>query len=88
MLVNPRSRRWQRTISGLTKKISGGIEYHGALGPVTEFDPVSQQQHQIFSTITLHLFPKWEVNFGLGVGLTGSTDHLIAKMNLGYRFDF
>jgi len=52
------------------------------------FDPISQQQHQIFPTIDLNLSPKWEVNFGLGVGLTGSTDHLIAKMILGYRFNF
>jgi hypothetical protein len=30
------------------------------------------------------------VNFGVGVGVgvTRSTDHLIAKMILGYRFDF
>ena len=34
-----------------TKKISGGIEYYGSLGPVTGFDPISQQQHQIFPTI-------------------------------------
>jgi hypothetical protein len=26
-------------------------------------------------------------NFGLGMGLTGVTDHLIAKMILGYRFN-
>jgi hypothetical protein len=71
-----------------TRKIAGGIEYFGALGPVTDFDPVSQQQHQIFPTIDLNLSPKWEVNFGLGVGVTGSTDHLIAKMILGYRFNF
>jgi hypothetical protein len=70
------------------RKIAGGIEYYGSLGPVTGFDPISQQQHQIFPTIDLNLSPKWEVNFGLGVGLTGSTDHLIAKMILGYRFNF
>ena len=29
-----------------------------------------------------------EVNFGLGVGVTRSTDHLIGKLILGYRFDF
>jgi hypothetical protein len=34
----------------------------------------------------LNLSPKWEVNFGLGV--TRSTDHRIAKMILGHRFDF
>ena len=71
-----------------TKKIAGGIEYYGSLGPVTGFDPISQQQQQIFPTIDLNLSPKWEVNFGLGIGLTGSSDHLIAKMILGYRFNF
>jgi len=71
-----------------TKKIAGGIEYYGSVGPATEFSPISQQQQQIFPTIDLNLSPKWEVNFGLGVGLTRSTDHLIAKIILGYRFDF
>jgi hypothetical protein len=71
-----------------TKKITGGLEYYGALGPVTGFDPVSDQQQQIFPAIDLNLSPKWEVNFGVGVGMTRSTDHLIAKIILGYRFDF
>jgi hypothetical protein len=71
-----------------TKKISGGLEYYGSLGPITGFSPLSEQQQQIFPAVDLNLSPKWEVNFGLGVGLTRSTDHLIAKMILGYRFDF
>lgn len=71
-----------------TKKITGGLEYYGSVGPATDFSPFSQQQHQIFPAIDLNLSPKWEVNFGLGVGITRSSDHLIAKMILGYRFDF
>jgi hypothetical protein len=71
-----------------TKKISGGMEYYGSVGPATDFLPISEQQHQIFPVIDLNVSPKWEINFGLGVGLTRSTDHLIAKMILGYRFDF
>ncbi len=71
-----------------TKQFTAGIEYYGSLGPVTGFDPLSQQQQQIFPAIDLNLSPKWEVNFGVGIGLTRSTDHLIAKMILGYRFDF
>jgi hypothetical protein len=71
-----------------TKKISGGLEYYGAVGPITGFSPLSDQQHQIFPAVDLNLSPKWEINFGLGVGLTRATDHLIAKMILGYRFDF
>lgn len=72
-----------------TKKITGGLEYYGSVGPVTGgFSPLNQQQHQIFPAVDLNLSPKWEVNFGLGVGVTRATDHLIAKMILGYRFDF
>lgn len=71
-----------------TKKISGGIEYYGSVGPATAFFAINQQQHQIFPVIDLNVSPKWEINFGLGVGLTGSTDHLIAKTIIGYRFNF
>jgi hypothetical protein len=71
-----------------TPKIAGGIEYYGSLGPVTDFEPVAQQEQQIFPAIDLSISPKWEINFGLGIGLTRSTDHLITKMILGYRFDF
>lgn len=72
----------------LTRKVAGGIEYYGSVGPPGGFFPVGQQQHQVFPAIDLNVSPKWEINFGLGVGLTRSTDHLIAKMILGYRFDF
>ncbi len=71
-----------------TPKIAGGVEYYGSVGPVTGVDPVAQQQHQIFPAVDLNIAPQWEINFGLGVGVTRSTDHLIAKMILGYRFDF
>jgi len=72
----------------LTPKITGGFEYYGALGPVTGFYAVPDQEHQIYPTIDLNVSPKWEINFGVGVGMTRSTDHLLAKMILGYRFDF
>ncbi len=72
----------------VTRKVAGGFEYYGSLGPVTGFDPLRDQQQQLFPTIDLNLSPKWEFNFGVGVGMTRSTDHLIAKMILGYRFDF
>jgi hypothetical protein len=71
-----------------TPLIAGGIEYYGSLGLVTGFDPISEQQQQIFPAIDLNVSPKWEINFGLGVGVTAATDHLIAKGIIGYRFDF
>ncbi len=72
----------------LTKKIEGGVEYYGALGPISHFEPKREQQHQIFPAIDLNLSPKWEFNFGVGIGLTGTTDHLILKMIIGRRFTF
>ena len=71
----------------VTRKVSAGFEYYGNLGPVGNFDPIGQQQEQIFPTIDLNLSPRWEVNFGVGVGLTAGTDHIIVKGILGYRFD-
>ena len=65
-----------------------GIEYYGSVGPATQFLPLSQQQQQIFPSVDLNLAPQWEINFGVGVGVTRSTDHLIAKIILGYRFNF
>ncbi len=72
----------------LTKKVSGGLEYYGALGPISGFDKVRDQGHQIFPVIDLNLSPDWEFNFGVGVELTGATDHLILKMIIGRRFKF
>ena len=44
--------------------------------------------HQIFPTVDLKVSPRWEFNFGVSVGMTRSTDHLIVKAIPGYRFDF
>jgi hypothetical protein len=71
-----------------SKTVNAGVEYYGALGPVRGFDPLREQQQQIFAATDLNLSPKWEVNFGVGVGMTGGTDHLIVKMILGRRFEF
>lgn len=70
----------------VTKKINMGFEYYGSVGPVTGFDAVRDQEQQIVPCIDLNLSEQWEFNFGVGVGMTSSTDHLIIKMILGRRF--
>ena len=52
------------------------------------FDPVGEQQQQIVPCIDLNLGAQWEFNFGVGIGLTHSTDHLLTKMILGRRFNW
>ena len=71
-----------------TKKVSGGLEYYGGLGPVTDFDRFSDQSQQFFPTIDLNLSPDWEFNFGAGVGVTRGTDRLLLKFIIGRRFSW
>jgi hypothetical protein len=70
----------------LTHWISPGIEYYSGLGKVTHFDAFGDQQQQIMPVIDLNVSPKWEINFGVGIGLNHSTDHLLFKLILGRRF--
>lgn len=70
----------------LTKVVNVGFEYYGSVGPITGFDPLQDQQQQVFAVTDLNLSPDWEFNFGVGTGLTGASDHLLVKMILGRRF--
>jgi hypothetical protein len=72
----------------LSKVISLGIEYYGGLGPIGNPDPLTDQQQQIFPCLDLNVAPQWELNFGVGWGLTPSTDHLIVKAIVGRRFSW
>ena len=71
-----------------TKKIAGGLEYYAGYGSLAGFDPLRDQQQQFFPTIDLDLAPEWELNFGVGIGATRSTDHLIIKCIVGRRFSW
>ena len=72
----------------ITKKVKAGIEYYGSMGPITGFDPIRDQQQQIIPAIDLDLHEDWEFNFGVGVGVTHGTDHLLVKAIVGRRFNF
>lgn len=71
-----------------TKRIAGGLEYYASWGPVNNLLPLAQQQQQFFPAIDVDFGPEWEFNFGVGVGVTGATDHLIIKCIVGRRFDW
>jgi hypothetical protein len=70
----------------VTHRINMGMEYYGSLGSITGFDPFRDQQQQIVPALDLNLGPNWEFNAGVCIGVTSSTDHLIAKFILGRRF--
>jgi hypothetical protein len=72
----------------LNKKVSAGFEYYGNYGNLLGFDAFREQQQDFFPSVDLNVSPKWEFNFGAGVGVTRSTDHLILKCIVGRRFSF
>jgi hypothetical protein len=71
----------------VTRRVAMGIEYYGAVGPLTGFDPVRDQQQQFIPAVDIDFGKNWEFNFGVGVGVTQATDHLLVKAILGYRFN-
>jgi len=71
-----------------TKKISGGIEYYADYGSIREIAPFREQQQQFFAVTDLNVSPNWEINFGVGIGVTAATDHLIVKGILGRHFSW
>jgi hypothetical protein len=72
----------------VTRKLQVGLEYYGNMGDITGFDPLYQQQQHIVPSIDYNLGPNWEFNFGVGVGMTRATDHLLVKAIIGRRFRF
>ena len=62
-----------------------GAEYYSSPGTIGRFDPWDGEQRQLFPVIGLNVSPVWEINFGVGFGLTRSTDDLIVKLIAGYR---
>jgi hypothetical protein len=71
-----------------TKQISGGIEYYADYGRLGQFDSFHDQQQQFFLATDLNVSPKWEINIGVGLGVTAATDHLIIKGIVGRRFSW
>jgi len=64
------------------------LEYYASYGSITGVASLRNQQQQFFPAIDLNVSPNWEINFGLGIGPTAGTDHLIVKGILGRRFDW
>jgi hypothetical protein len=66
----------------LGENLSIGAEYYSDLGPIGNFLPLSEQQHNIYGVVDFKI-GRFDVNFGLGYGLTGGSDRLLAKLIIG-----
>ena len=60
-----------------------GVEYYANLGPVGNFLPLKEQEHNIYGVVDFKVGVV-DVNFGIGYGLTSpGSDRWMAKMILG-----
>jgi hypothetical protein len=63
-----------------------GFEYYATLGPVSNVLPWKDQQQQIFEVVDLLAIEDFELNAGVGEGLTAASDGVVFKLILGYEF--
>ena len=70
----------------VTRTVAAGVEYYGATGALTDPAPVAEQRHMLFPTLDLNVSPDWELNFGVGRGLTSASEKWVVKSIVGYRF--
>jgi hypothetical protein len=66
----------------LGEDLAIGAEYYSGYGPFGRFLPLAEQQHNIFGVIDFKL-GRFDINAGLGYGMTQGSDRLLAKLIVG-----
>jgi hypothetical protein len=59
-----------------------GVEYYSGYGPFGRFLPLSEQQQNVFGVVDFKV-GRFDVNAGLGYGMTKGSDRLLAKLIIG-----
>ena len=62
-----------------------GAEYYSNFGPFSNIGTIEGQQHTLFAVIDFSAFG-FDVNFGVGFGLTDAADQLVTKLIIGRAF--
>jgi hypothetical protein len=62
-----------------------GLEYYADFGPIGSFPRLADQQHTLFAVTDFKL-GVFDVDFGVGYGLTPGSDRLVVKTIIGYAF--
>jgi len=66
-------------------ELFAGFEYYSDLGQIGSFNRFADQQHTLFAVTDFKL-GDFDVNFGVGYGLTPASDRLVVKSIIGYAF--
>jgi hypothetical protein len=65
--------------------LSLGFEYYANFGPIGRWLPAAAQEQYVYEVINLYRWKRWEINFGVGEGLTEVSNRFVVKMILGFR---
>jgi hypothetical protein len=63
-----------------------GVEYYAETGSIRRLEPLSEQHHLIFPVLDIRSPSGWDLNFGIGRGLTGASEHWVVKTIVGRAF--
>jgi hypothetical protein len=74
-----------RLARSLTRDVMLGVEYYADFGPIGGFSSAENQKHTLFGVLDFSAFGL-DVNFGVGFGLTDSSDKLVTKLIIGHAF--
>jgi hypothetical protein len=65
--------------------LAAGFEYYSDFGKIGDFSPLSEQRHTLFA-VTDFKFGVFDVDLGIGYGLTPASDRWVVKTIIGYAF--
>ena len=74
-----------RLARSIGKDVMLGVEYYADFGPVGGFSSGENQKHTVFGVLDFSV-GGFDVNFGVGFGLTDSSDKVLTKLIIGRAF--
>lgn len=64
-----------------------GLEYYASFGAIASPAPLSDQEHYLYEVVDLLAVKHFELNAGVGEGLTSESNGFVAKIILGYTWE-
>ena len=65
--------------------LSAGLEYYANFGPLGDWLPAAAQEHYLFQVVNVLRWARFELNVGVGEGLTDASNPLVGKMIVGFH---
>jgi hypothetical protein len=74
-------------IAATVGPVALGVEYYATLGYLSAIPPLREQEHYLYEVVDLVAVDDFELNAGLGEGLTPASAGLTFKLIAGYTFE-